>query len=97
MRIIQFGHNNCEVPIGIPLIDARVIPNPFHIKDLRARKAKVLADPMFSILVKEGVEHLQRYGTIGVGCGWGHDRSGAVAEEIRNQVGEHVQIHKLAK
>lgn len=97
--IIQFGYEVHVPPNGIPLIDCRVIPNPFGIKNELLRARAVLQHPKFKELVLNGMAQLSLHDTIGVGCGWGVHRSGEVAKEIQRKIlhlsSQIVEIKKL--
>lgn len=82
--IIQFGYKNVNnIPKGIPLLDCRVISNPYKSGvSAEHLKAQVKLNPEFGKLVKHGVSLLHKNDTIGVGCLYGVHRSGAVSEEL---------------
>ncbi len=102
MKIYQFGFNNSvgKVPPGLPTLDCRVIPNPHHLRDAVAKRLAVRSSPFFTPLVMQGVEMLAANSKIAVGCAYGHDRSGQVAQAIMMAMAEkgiYVQIEKLSK
>lgn len=80
--ILQFGYKK-GIPTGVPLLDCRVIKNPYKVgvsEDVL--KAQVRASPEFGKVVKQGFKLLTESDTIACGCLWGVHRSGAVAEEL---------------
>jgi len=85
MKIIQFGYK-LEVPKGIPLVDCRILPNPFRVQDDQQKRILVTNNRWFKTLVAEGVGLLKNYDTIGVGCAYGVHRSGMVVEAITAEV-----------
>lgn len=83
LHVVQFAYREGPPPPGIPVVDCRVIPNPWNKgKDPRARQRVVRADPRFEGLVREACDLLTRHSFVAVGCAYGRDRSSAVAEEV---------------
>lgn len=91
-RVVQFSFKLQGAPPGLPVVDCRIIPNPFaaHASDER-RLAAVRQDHRFESLVKRGVALLLLHDTIAVGCTWGKHRSGAVALEIATRTGAELE------
>ena len=90
--IIQFGYKNSNtMPKDIPLVDCRVLRNPYIpgvADDILKEKVKYL--PGFGDMVKAGVFLLRTNDTIGIGCLYGKHRSGAVAESIAKLIGAKI-------
>jgi len=87
--IITFGYNlPTQLPEGCPVIDCRVIKNPYsnYKHDPEGARRVVRSDPFFEQLVKRGTEALLMYDTVAVGCLYGVHRSGTVAEEILHRM-----------
>lgn len=100
-KIIQFGYN-VKVPEGIPLVDCRVIPNPWNIGDPVAQRHAVRNHPSFPGLVDEAEALLKSHPVIGVGCGYGVHRSGTVVDALerrfrRGQIEEEFEVEKWGK
>ncbi len=93
MKIIQFAFKNGQ-PVGPPVIDCRIIPNPYSLARADAdRLALVRADPQFERLVQAGVGALERgHPEIAVGCQFGRHRSRAVAQEIAARTGAEIVL-----
>lgn len=80
--IYQFGFTRRPAPVGMPVIDCRIIDNTFSLERIRAHRN-------FRPLVDRGIAMLQS-GTctcIAVGCAFGKHRSGEVARAIQRAVG----------
>lgn len=82
-KVIQFGYN-VKVPEGIPLVDCRVIPNPYpkYAHDPVAARYSVRTHEKFLTLVQTGIDLLKEHDVVGVGCGYGVHRSGTVVKEM---------------
>lgn len=82
-KIIQFGYN-VRVPEGIPLVDCRVIANPYpkFAHDQVAARHAVRTDPAFPGLVDQAEKLLAENDVIGIGCGYGVHRSGTVVDAL---------------
>lgn len=82
--IIQFGYKNVNsIPKGVPLLDCRVIKNPYKSGvSAEVLKNQVKLNPEFGKLIKQGVSLLNNNDTIACGCLYGIHRSGAVVEEL---------------
>lgn len=99
--IVQFSikhHGDAAAKHEIPLVDCRIIPNPWRRGDRASddeRRAKVREEPQFEGLVRYGTSLLARHKAIGVACLFGRHRSVAVAEEIAARTG--AQIITLAE
>lgn len=102
-KVIQFGYN-VRVPEGIPLVDCRVIKNPYpkFAHDRVAARHAVRSDPNFAGLVVQAEELLRKHDVIGIGCGYGVHRSGAVVEELEGLTGSILlvpdfEVEKIGK
>lgn len=90
--IVQFGYRTNPPPEvrekRMPVVDCRVIPNPFGRADsTEGRKAIVRKNPWFEPLVAAAVNILDTTDVVYIGCGYGRDRSGAVADEVARRTG----------
>lgn len=88
MIINQFGIKNIAPPKGVPLVDCRVLPNPFQrgVSDsVLIQRVRALAG--FEELVEKGVQLLAKHNEIYVFCLYGKHRSGAVSQEISARTG----------
>ena len=89
--IKQFGFKNITDPFklkGLPVLDCRVIKNPFVRGLPDAFMIEVVRKhPLFEQVVQEGVQLLAKHDTIFVGCLFGKHRSGAVSQEIAARTG----------
>lgn len=91
-RIYQFGFKNSKLPPkNVPVVDCRVIPNPFGLPD-RERARAVQRHPMFEALVQQALELLQSHDAIAVGCEYGRHRSGTVVKEIDIRFPDKLEI-----
>ena len=92
MDIFQFSYKiDYPLPKSEYTVDCRIIPNP-HSKAAtpEGRKAIARQDPHFEDLVLKGIGVLKKQGWVAVGCLYGRDRSGAVAEEISKRTGGRI-------
>lgn len=93
--IKQFGFKHYNPPKDVPVLDCRVIKNPwvrglpdaFMIETVRKH-------PLFESVVQKGVQLLTDNDEIYVGCLFGKHRSGAVAEEIAKRTGAQITKFK---
>ena len=90
-RIIQFGFS-VRVPEGIPIVDCRAIVNPYskfrHDKSTAAllkMREMVRMDRFFMPCVQQASRLLEKHEVIGIGCGYGIHRSGAVIDELKRR------------
>lgn len=95
-KILQFGYRK-SVPLSIPLVDCRVLPNPWQLEDEEARRNAVISHPQFYVLVEEGLALLREHDVIGVGCLFGVHRSKYVAQEIASNCTEQIEIEKWGR
>jgi len=104
-QIIQFGYRVQQPVQGWPVVDCRVIPNPYMgfkataVTSDEEYKAKARAHPQFEPLVREAIAHLLKGNVVQIGCLFGRHRSGAVAEEVQRRMalgdpGYEVKIHQ---
>ena len=88
MTILQYSFKYDEIPDAAPIVDCRVIDNPYRkFKHEEDRYQAVRRSPKFESLVIKGVKLLQLTDIIVVACAYGKHRSGAVAEEIAKRTG----------
>ena len=92
--IVQFGFKfiDKERLYGIPVLDCRVLKNPFSkfLSD-EAQKQIVRDNPHFKEVVDAGMQLLAKHDKIFVGCLYGKHRSGAVAEELARLTGASIK------
>lgn len=89
--ILQLSYKYDEFPKEVPVVDCRVINNPYHKnKSERAMMEAVVANPLFPKVVDSGVELLQTVDTIVVACAYGKHRSGTVARTIAKRTGAKI-------
>ncbi len=84
MKVIyQLSFKLDNLPKGVPIVDCRVIRNPFKrfLTD-KARKEAVRNDRKFNDLVEKAITLLQENDEIVIACTHGRHRSGAIAEEV---------------
>ena len=87
---LSFKYNN--FPKGVPVVDCRVIENPYkrYLTD-KARMEAVRHDPKFNGLVEKAIEYLGANDEVVIACTHGKHRSGAVAEEVAKRVGAKIR------
>lgn len=92
-RVIQFSYKlDGGPPEGVPVIDCRVIQNPYRMANTDAARIELVEKhPAFPVLVEVGVGVLGVQDAIAVGCTWGRHRSGAVARAIAALTGATVE------
>jgi RNase adaptor protein for sRNA GlmZ degradation len=92
-QIVQFSYKlDGGPPAGMPVIDCRVIANPYSKASTDAARIELVEKhPAFPVLVETGVELLALRNTIAVGCTWGRHRSGAVARAIAARTGAKIE------
>jgi len=92
-RVIQFSYKlDGSPPEGVPVIDCRVIQNPYRQADTDAARIELVKKhSAFLVLVETGVGVLAVQDAIAVGCTWGRHRSGAVARAIATRTGATVE------
>lgn len=94
-KIIQFGYKYVrpEQLEGLPVLDCRVIPNPFQwgVADAVLIE-RVRTNPEFPKVVERGLQLIAEHGAVYVGCAYGKHRSGAVAQELASRVGGQVSL-----
>jgi RNase adaptor protein for sRNA GlmZ degradation len=106
-KILQFGYS-VRVPEGIPLVDCRAIVNPYsrfrHDKSTGAllkMREMVRMDRFFMPIVQQAARLLEKHEVIGIGCGYGVHRSGAVIDELKRRArfkyGPEFKVEKLKK
>lgn len=96
-KIIQFGYKWApEEKIGHPVVDCRVIINPYEkgVPD-EVLKARVRNAPGFYTCVDRAVKLFEHHDTVFIGCQFGKHRSGAVAERVAAVVGAKVEVMKV--
>lgn len=81
--IYQLGFKVDKIPKNLPIVDCRVIKNPFSrsLSDGEIIK-KVYKDRHFRGLVEQGLELLRENDVIVVACLYGKHRSWAVADMV---------------
>jgi len=92
--ILQFGFKN-GVPEGVPVIDCRAIPNPYHASDDPKEVARIVrASKYFNALTMKACWALAHRDTIAIGCTHGVHRSGEVAKEVAKATGAKIEKYK---
>lgn len=89
-EIRQFGFKfiHTDKLIGMPVLDCRVIKNPYsRLLSEQAQKQIVRDSPLFEEVVQAGMQLLAKHDVILVGCLYGKHRSGAVSEELASRTG----------
>ena len=94
MKLIhQFGfkhviHADLE---NLPVLDCRVIPNPYNPRLTDEAAMQLVRDnKLFEQVVQEGLQLLAANDTIYCGCLFGKHRSGAVAQELAKRTGAKI-------
>jgi RNase adaptor protein for sRNA GlmZ degradation len=100
--IIQFGYNVRVPQDVVAIIDCRGIANPYpkYAHDRVAARWQVRNDPLFEGLVSRAMNTLEMYNVIGIGCGYGVHRSGAVVQEVTDRLerlGFDVEVENWGK
>ena len=87
---LSFKYNN--FPKGVPVVDCRVIENPYkrYLTD-KARMEAVRRNRHFNPLVEKAVAYLGAGDEVVIACAYGKHRSGAVAEEVAKRVGAKIR------
>lgn len=91
-KVIWFSYWTDKLPPDWPVLDCRVIDNPYskHKTDA-ARFDAIRNHPYFNVLVAHGVAKYKKYGKVACGCDFGRHRSRVVAEEIGRIVSEKAE------
>ena len=83
MKIIyQLGYKVDTFPVDIPIVDCRVIRNPYSpTKSKDQMEREVRQSSVFMILVLDSIKLLENYNSVIIACSYGRHRSGEVVKE----------------
>ena len=92
MTIFYFAFNKLHPPpatnwidfLGMPVIDAREMPNQYKGRQNEEEIIAVRQHPLFDGLVLNAIKLHKQEGNVAIGCDFGKHRSKAVAQRAAN-------------
>jgi len=96
--IYQLGFKLDLIPNNVPIVDCRVIPNPFRIDKSDAKiEREVRSHPSFEILVEKALKFLLMGDSIVIACQFGRHRSGVVTKEVSERLSKMRVSHEIRR